>query len=66
MAEQEILTEGLLFKRQRGRRSSDLQKLKFQERSCRLTASSFEYYKGRKVLQGMSYIFVLNVTITSE
>ena len=51
MAEQEVFMKGLLFKRQRGRRSSDLQKLKFQERFCKLTASSFEYYNGRKVLQ---------------
>ena len=47
---QVVCMKGLLYKRQRGQRSKDLQKLKFQERFCQLTATAFEYYKGRKVI----------------
>ena len=43
-------TEGFLYKRQRGRRSNDLQKLKFQKRFCQLTATAFEYYKDCKTV----------------
>ena len=47
---QVVCMKGLLYKRQRGQRSKNLQKLKFQERFCQLTATAFEYYKGHKVI----------------
>lgn len=36
--------EGMLLKRQRGLHSSSTKKLKFQERFCRLTSTSLDYY----------------------
>ena len=46
----EVYKTGFLYKRQRGRRSKDLQKLKFQERVCQLTTTAFEYYKARRTV----------------
>ena len=46
----EVYKKGFLYKRQRGRRSKDLQKLKFQGRFCQLTTTAFEYYKGRRTV----------------
>ena len=46
----EVYKKGFLYKRQRGRRSKDLQKLKFQRRFCQLTTTAFEYYKGRRTV----------------
>ena len=46
----EVYKKDFLHKRQRGRRSNDLQKLKFQGRFCQLTTTAFEYYKGRKTV----------------
>lgn len=46
----EVYKKDFLYKRQRGRRSNDLQKLKFQGRFCQLTTTAFEYYKGRKTV----------------
>ena len=40
---QRTYREGLLFKRQRGLHSNQ-KKLKFQERFCRLTSHSLDYY----------------------
>ena len=39
-----VYQEGLLLKRQRGLHSSSTKKLKFQERFCRLTSTSLDYY----------------------
>lgn len=39
--------EGILFKRQRGLKSVS-KKLKFQERFCRLTSTSLDYYDPKK------------------
>ena len=39
-----VYHEGLLLKRQRGLHSSSTKKLKFQERFCRLTSTSLDYY----------------------
>ena len=40
---QRVYKEGLLYKRQRGLHGNQ-KKLKFQERFCRLTSHSLEYY----------------------
>lgn len=39
-----VYREGLLFKRQRGLKQGNTKKLKFQERFCRLTCTSLDYY----------------------
>ncbi len=39
-----VYTEGLLLKRQRGLRQGNAKKLKFQERFCKLTSTSLDYY----------------------
>lgn len=39
-----VYKEGLLFKRQRGLKQGNTKKLKFQERFCRLTSGSLDYY----------------------
>lgn len=41
---QRVYKEGLLFKRQRGLQHGNQKKLKFQERFCRLTQISLDYY----------------------
>ena len=39
-----VYREGMLLKRQRGLKASNAKKLKFQERFCRLTCTSLDYY----------------------
>lgn len=39
-----LYREGMLFKRQRGLKTGNAKKLKFQERFCRLTCTSLDYY----------------------
>lgn len=39
-----VYLEGFLHKRQRGLHASNAKKLKFQERYCRLTKTSLDYY----------------------
>lgn len=39
-----VYREGMLFKRQRGLKTGNAKKLKFQERFCRLTCTSLDYY----------------------
>lgn len=39
-----VYKEGLLYKRQRGLHKSNTKALKFQERFCRLTSTSLDYY----------------------
>lgn len=51
MAEERTLKvykEGLLFKRQRGLHKSNTKKLSFQERFCRITSQSLDYYDPKK------------------
>ena len=44
-----FLKEGVLYKRQRGRKSHDLRGLKFQQRYCVLAPSMFAYYSSKRV-----------------
>ena len=47
-----VYIEGVLFKRQRGLHEHLISRnLIFQERFCRLTAESLEYYENRKKLK---------------
>jgi hypothetical protein len=39
-----VYREGMLLKRQRGLKTGNAKKLKFQERFCRLTCTSLDYY----------------------
>lgn len=39
-----LYREGMLFKRQRGLKTGNAKKLKFQERFCKLTCTSLDYY----------------------
>ena len=39
-----VYREGMLYKRQRGLKQGNAKKLKFQERFCRLTCTSLDYY----------------------
>ena len=46
-AEEQLYMEGVLLKRQRGLKNMST-KLKFQERYCRLTSTSLDYYDPKK------------------
>lgn len=59
---QRTYKEGLLFKRQRGLHGNQ-KKLKFQERFCRLTSTSLDYYdtnpRRRVSARAIQYVLVL-------
>ena len=55
-----VYNEGLLLKRQRGLRQGNAKKLRFQERFCRLTSTSLDYYDPQlKKRVSLYFAFVL-------